>query len=120
MVRVRLEPSTQHGETGVSFVFKMRGFVLAYDYGGAIMGVPGSQQDNMFGEGKGKSISQRCVNFPARLEKEVEENSRLSAGDEGCSQTMSVWWHLQGQGHQACVAAAVITCRLLLCVRDVI
>lgn len=69
----------------------------AYDYGGAIMGVSGSQQDNMSGEGKGKSISQRCVNFPAKLEKEVEEKSRLRAGDEGCNQTVSFWCHLQGQ-----------------------
>ena len=83
------------------------------------MGAPGSPQDNMSGEGKGKSISQRCVNFPARLEKEVEEKSRLSAGDEGCNQTMSFWWHLQGHGHWDCVAAAVITCRPLLCVQDV-
>lgn len=82
------------------------------------MGAPGSQQDNMSGEGKGKIITRRCVNFPARLEKEVEENSRLGAGNEGCSQTISVWWHLQGQGHRDCVAAAVITWRLLLCVRD--
>lgn len=92
--------------------------MLTYDYGSAIMGAPGSQQDNMSGKRKGKSISQRCVDFPARLEKEVEENSRLSAGDAGCSQTMSVWWDVQGQGHWDCVAA-VITCRPLLCVWDV-
>lgn len=109
----------QHSETGVCFVLKMRVFVLAYDYGGTIMGVPGSQQDNMSGEGKSKIISQRCVNFPARLEKEEEENSRLSAGDAGCSQTMRVWRDLQEQGHWDCVAAAVITYRPLLCVWDV-
>lgn len=83
------------------------------------MGVPGSQQDNMSGEGKSKILSQRCVNCPASLEKEVEENTRLSASDVGCSQTVSVRWDLQGQGHWGCVAAAVITCRPLLCVWDV-